>query len=159
MISALDDVRVKDVMSEIVIIVGGEDTIHNALVLMAQYSVTVLPVVDKQNRCIGLLSTSDLIDPARELEEELQDVERTFQQGHVARLLLESLGQRKVSELMTAAVVTVDGDMPIMEATGEMLQHRVHHLPVVDAQHKIQGIVSTIDLLSAFHRCHADEPM
>jgi CBS-domain-containing membrane protein len=159
MMNTIDDFRVKDVMSDVVITVGGEDTIHTALVLMAQYSVTVLPVTDNKDRCIGILSTSDLIDPTRALEDALQDIERASPPSRPTQLLLESMGQRQVRELMTATVVAVDREMPIMDATGEMLRQRVHHLPVVDAQHKIRGIVSTMDLLSLFHRCYADNPI
>ena len=159
MMTTIDDFRVKDVMSDVVITIGSEDTIHTALVLMAQYSVTVLPVTDNKDRCIGVLSTSDLIDPARQVEDDLQDADRDAAQERITALLAQSLGHREVRDLMTAAVVTVDREMPIMEAAAEMLRDRIHHLPVVDAQHKIRGIVSTMDLLSVFHRCFADHGM
>lgn len=157
MITAMDAYRVKDVMSKVVITVEPDDTVQNALVLMAQYSVTVLPVTDSKSRCVGVLSTSDLIDPAQELEEALHDAERGSEEQRIEKLLSESIGQRRVSELMTATVVAVDREMPIMDATGEMLRQRVHHLPVVDEQQKILGIVSTMDLLSIFHRCYAED--
>jgi CBS-domain-containing membrane protein len=157
MISAMDAYRVKDAMSNVVITVEPDDTIQNALVLMAQYSVTVLPVTDSKRRCIGILSTSDLIDPAQELEEALHDAERASEEQRIEKLLSQSIGQHKVSELMTATVVAVDREMPIMDATGEMLRQRVHHLPVVDEQQKVLGIVSTMDMLSIFHRCYAED--
>ena len=156
MMAAMDDYRVKDAMSDVVITVGADDTIRAALVLMAQYSVTVLPVTDSHRRCIGVLSTSDLIDPARELEEELHDAERSSEPKRIEKLLSESIGQRQVRDLMTEMVVAVDRDMPIMEATGEMLRHRVHHLPVVDEYQKVLGIISTMDMLSIFHRFCAE---
>lgn len=157
MMTAMDAYRVKDVMSDIVITVEPDDTIQDALVLMAQYSVTVLPVTDNRHRCVGVLSTSDLIDPARELEEEFHNVEQAPEQWRIEKLLSESMGQRKVSELMTDTVVAVDREMPIMDATGEMLRHRVHHLPVADEHQKVLGIVSTMDMLSIFHRCFAED--
>ena len=158
MASAITAYRVKDAMSNVVISVGPDDTIHEALVLMAQYRVTVLPVIDARGRCVGILSTSDLIDPTRELEENLHDVERVsaqFRQWIIDKLTQENMGQQLVRELMTESVVAIGRETPIVEATGEMLRHRVHHLPVVDASQKLLGIVSTMDLLSVFHRCHA----
>lgn len=159
MATALTTYRVKDAMSSVVISVGPDDTIHEALGLMAQYRVTVLPVTDGRDRCIGILSTSDLIDPTRELEEELHDVDRVseqFRQWLVEKLTQDNMGQQKVRELMTGSVAAVNRETPILEATGEMLRHRVHHLPVVDENQKLLGIVSTMDLLSVFHRCHAE---
>ncbi|MDH3603900.1 MAG: CBS domain-containing protein [Candidatus Tectomicrobia bacterium] len=158
MASDISTYRVKDAMSSVVISVGPDDTIHEALVLMAQYRVTVLPVTDGRDRCMGILSTSDLIDPTRELEEELHDVERVsdqFRQWIIEKLTQANMGQQKVRELMTGSVAAVDRETPIQEATGEMLRHRVHHLPVVDENRKLLGIVSTIDMLSVFHRCCA----
>ena len=63
MASDISTYRVKDAMSSVVISVEPDDTIHEALVLMAQYRVTALPVTDGRDRCVGILSTSDLIDP------------------------------------------------------------------------------------------------
>ncbi len=157
MMTTMESYRVKDVMSDIVITAGADDLIQDALVLMAQYSVTVLPVTDTKRRCLGVLSTSDLIDPVRESEEGLQGIAQLSEQMRVEELLSESIGQRKVSDFMTAAVVTVDREMPIVEATGEMLRHRVHHLPVTDEQQRVLGIVSTMDMLSIFHRCYSEE--
>ncbi|PON13331.1 hypothetical protein C2W62_34890 [Candidatus Entotheonella serta] len=151
--------RVKDMMSRVVISVGPDDTIHDALVLMTQYRVTVLPVIDTRERCIGILSTSDLMDPTRELEEELRDVEQVSEHSRqwiLEKMSRDHMGRQPVSALMTGAVTAVDRETPILEATGEMLRHRVHHLPVVDASQKLLGIVSTMDLLAVFHRCHTD---
>jgi len=147
--------RVKDAMSNVVISVEPDDTIHEALILMAQYRVTALPVTDGRDRCVGILSTSDLIDPTRELEEELHDIERVSEQLRqwiIERLTHDNMGQQKVRDLMTGSVAAVNRETSILDATGEMLRHRVHHLPVVDDHQKLLGIVSTMDMLSVLHR-------
>ena len=152
--------RVSEIMSPSVISVSPNDTIQEALGLMTQYRVTVLPVTDSKNRCIGVLSTSDLIDPTQDAQGELNDVEWIRERSRpwlIKKLIQDQLGQRQVSELMTHTVVTIDRESSIIEATGEMLRHRIHHLPVVDNHHKVLGIVSTLDALSIFHRLHADE--
>lgn len=159
MTTAIDTYRVKDVMSNVIISVEPNDTIHEALLLMAQYRVTVLPVTDSRNRCVGILSTSDLIDPARELAEEIHDAGQVSEQSRqwiLEKLTHESLGERRVSDLMTGSVAAVERETSILAATGEMLRHRVHHLPVVDDHQRLLGIVSTMDILGVFHRCHAD---
>ena len=160
MASDISTYRVKDAMSSVVISVEPDDTIHEALVLMAQYRVTALPVTDGRDRCVGILSTSDLIDPTRELEEELRDVERVseqFRQWIMEKLTQANMGQQPVRELMTGSVAAVDRETPILDATSEMLRHRVHHLPVVDENQKLLGIVSTMDLLSVFQRYHTTD--
>jgi CBS domain-containing protein len=147
--------RVKDVMSTVVITVGPDETIQDALFCMAQYSVTFLPVTDAKNRCIGILSTTDLVDPTRIVDEEINAaglVSEQMRPWWLDKLRQGILGERKVHELMTGAVVAIDRETSLLEATEEMLRHRVHHLPVVDEHQRLLGIVSTMDLLDAFTR-------
>ena len=53
----------------------------------------------------------------------------------------------KVSELMTTALVTVRPDQSISAASAEMQSAGVRHLPVVDEQQHLVGILSNRDLL------------
>lgn len=144
--------RVKDVMSTVVITVAPEDTVQDALFCMEQYRVTALPVTDAKNRCIGILSTTDLLNPLRTADEGVQAQMRLWWREVLQQGLL---GERKVHECMTAAVMTIDRETSLLDATAEMLRHRVHHLPVVDGQQRLLGIVSTMDLLDAFVQHHA----
>ena len=159
MITDIHAYRVKDAMSTLVISVDSEDTIHDALTLMAQYRVTVLPVTENRNRCVGVLSTSDLIDPTQESEGERDNVERSGDQSHqelIEQLTESQLSQRRVCELMTASVVAIGRETSILDATGELLRHRIHHLPVVDDDQRVLGILSTMDALSVFQRVHTE---
>ena len=124
------DRRVKDEMSRSVIFARPDDCMDEALSLMAEYQLTVLPVTDKRNRCVGIISSTDLINVRR------QEPAVPF-------------AKRSVSEFMSSRVVSIDQEMSILNAAGEMLRHRIHHLPVVDAHQQLQGIISTMDLLAA----------
>lgn len=149
--------RVKDIMSTVVITVGPAETIQDALFCMAQYRVTFLPVTDAKNRCIGILSTTDLVDPTRIVDEGLNAaglVSEQLRPWWLDALRHGILGERKVQEIMTGAVVAIDRETSLLEATEEMLRHRVHHLPVVDEHQRLLGVVSTMDLLHAFAQSH-----
>ena len=131
---------------------------QDALGSMAQYRVTALPVTDARNRCVGILSLADLVDPTRFVDEGLNAAGRVSE--HVRPWWLDTLqqgnvGERKVHEFMTGAVVVIDRETSLLQATEEMVRHRVHHLPVVDEHQRLLGIVSTLDLLEAFARSHA----
>ena len=53
----------------------------------------------------------------------------------------------KVSTLMTTDLVTVMASTPLHEA-GELLRkHGIHHLPVVSAEGKLEGILSQSDFM------------
>ena len=146
------DKRVKDIMSRDAVTLNAEDTIHEALKLMGENRVSALPVIDGRNRCVGILSTSDLVDMTRDVDEELQhlDFVDITSQRFLIDKLTESLGGEKVELYMTKSVTTVGLETPIGKAAREMLRNRVHHLPVLDHHDRLMGIVSTMDILGEF---------
>jgi CBS domain-containing protein len=59
---------------------------------------------------------------------------------------------RVARDLMSAPPVTIGPDAKVTDAAHVMHDRRVKHLPVVDAQGHILGILARIDLLAAFLR-------
>jgi acetoin utilization protein AcuB len=54
-----------------------------------------------------------------------------------------------VSRSMTAKVITVDKSASIFEAQEKLVRHRIRHLPVVDADNRLIGIITDRDIRSA----------
>ena len=145
--------QVKNVMSKIVVSASSEDTVHEALTLMHENQISTLPVVDRHNRCIGIISASDLIALARELEQEITDLGRVSdvsRQWLLEKLTEHDLGSQKLATRMSSAVMSIAPEAMLTSAAAEMLRHRIHHLPVIDGQGHLLGIISTMDLLTAF---------
>lgn len=144
--------RIKDIMCRDVVALNAGDTIHDALVLMGENRVSALPVIDGQNHCIGILSTSDLVDMTRDVDDDLYHLD--FVDPTSRRFLLDklahSMGSEAVQSFMSEAVATVQAETTIGTATREMLRNRVHHLPVVDPNDHLIGIISTMDILAEF---------
>ena len=144
--------RVKEILTRDTVTLDAEDTVHEALTLMGENRVSALPVVDRKNRCIGILSTADLVDMTRDTDEELRQLD--MMDSGTTKILVDklahSLGNEKVQAYMTDAVTTVSLETPIARAAREMLRNHVHHLPVVDRNDCLMGIVSTMDILAEF---------
>ena len=122
--------RIKHIMSKVVVSGDPDDTLEDAVGLMQDNRISVLPVTDQRDRCVGILSATDLIDLSR-------------QPG-------TALGEQKVADRMTGAVASLGPEASLATAAKEMVRHRVHHLPVVDNQQRLLGIISTMDILDAF---------
>lgn len=147
-----DNARVKDYVSTEVVSVHADDTLGEALDLMVENKVSALPVVDACGHCVGILSATDLVSLARDLNQELTSM-RTDEATHqwlIDQLDEHDLGRRTVKELMTESVAFISPESRIRDAATEILRHRVHRLPVVDAKKHLLGVVSTTDLLRAF---------
>ena len=144
--------RIKDVMSRDVVSLSAADSIHEALVLMGENRVSALPVVDNHNHCVGILSTSDLVDMTRDVDDDLYHLDLVDPTSR--RFLLDKLshnmGNETVQSYMSETVATVKPETTLATATREMLRNRIHHLPVVDNNDHLVGIISTMDILSEF---------
>jgi CBS domain-containing protein len=142
--------HVKDIMNKEVVYVDIADTFHEALNLMVENRVAALPVLDGKGHCVGMLSTSDLVDVALEINEDLLHLDETMtlNSGWLVEKLLRDLGESDIKELMTINVETIGPEMTVEHAAREMLRHQVHRLPVVDHQGSLLGIVSTMDILA-----------
>ena len=144
--------RVKDIMSRDVVTISSQDTIHEALTLMGENRVSALPVVDRRNHCVGIISTSDLVDMTRDVDDDLYHLDMV--DPTTRRFLLDklahSMGSETVQSFMSEDVTSVNEEATLATATREILRNRVHHLPVVDDHDALIGIISTIDILSEF---------
>ena len=152
MANTVFETRVKEIVTRETVTVDVTDTIHEALVLMGENRVTALPVVDRHQRCIGILSAADLIDLTRETDDDLRDldvVDLSTKRFLIDKLAL-SLGNEKIQLFMSDSPETVDMETSITAAAEKMLRNHVHHLPVVDSDGRLIGIISTMDLLMEF---------
>lgn len=140
---------VKDLMSRDVLTLSSGDSIHDALELLVSNRVSALPVVDNRKHCVGILSTTDLVDFTRDVDEDLHHVDEldASSRGWLVTKLLRSLGEETVGSYMSDDVETIGLESSVSKAAQLMVRNRVHHLPVVDHQGHLAGILSTMDIL------------
>ena len=119
---------------------------------MAENKVSALPVVDRQGRCIGIISTSDFIDVTRELEAGIDELERSDELlfGQLIAKIGDGIGDQSILSIMSESVISANPDEPLSSAASRLLRERVHRLPVIDNQGHLVGIISTTDILAAF---------
>lgn len=144
--------RVKDVMSGDVVTIDAGESVHEALQVMAENKVGALPVIDRHDQCIGIISTSDLVDITRDLEAGLEELEKTDELlfGRVIESIGDGIGHQSVMDVMSENVVSTHPNDLLSEVASRMLEQRIHRMPVVDEKQRLVGIVSTTDILSAF---------
>lgn len=96
---------------------------------------------------MGILTDGDLLDKADILAISAQ---MELNEAELAQELyrLRQTGQT-VGECMTPNPVTVTDETTIAQAVRVMVEHNIKRLPVVDAQGKLVGMVSRIDVLRA----------
>lgn len=140
--------RVKDVMTSKVVCASPRDTIADAIRLMMHSHVSGLPVVDSAEKVVGVLSEGDLL---RRIEigtaKKAHWLEYLFRPGHLAEVYKHTHG-RKVEEIMTTEVSSIDQSLPLEAAVSLMQKRRIKRLPVMDGD-KLVGIITRADFIRA----------
>jgi len=111
-------------------------TLEEAAGELDQRRVGSLVVVDENGAIVGVFSERDLV-------------------REVAKRGCAALSDTSVGEAMTRNVVTAHADETVDEGLARMTDRRVRHLPVVNAEGGLIGIVSIGDLVK--HRIAAAE--
>ncbi len=123
----LGQLRVGALMARDVRTVQPQETLYRARMLMNQHAVKALPVVTDDARVVGIVTVYDLFN-------------------------LEVVALDPVSKVMTSPVTTVGVDTPVSELVGLMADRGLRHLPVVDDDGRLAGIVTRAELVAVLHR-------
>jgi CBS domain-containing protein len=140
---------VKDVMTKDVVSVGEKTPYKEIVEALAQHAVSAVPVVDEQNRVLGVVSEADLLHKMEftGLEPHLRLLER--RQRRIARAKAVSDVAR---DLMSSPAVTISPHASLPAAARMMDDEHVRRLPVVDERGHLIGIVSRSDVLRVYLR-------
>jgi CBS domain-containing protein len=140
---------VADIMSRAVIAVGPDTPIAQAVQLMVDHKVSGIPVVDANGRLQGIVTEGDFMRRAETGTEGNAPgwFAWFFSAGRLADEYVRAHG-RRVRDVMSDNVVSVDEKTPITEVVTLMQRHRIKRLPVMQ-DGKLVGIVSRADLVRA----------
>lgn len=126
----LGELRCQDIMSRDPLTVSHDTPVATAWTLMRAREVKALPVVDKSQHVVGIVTLADFVRTALK-----PDVEPA-----------------RVGEIMTRRVRVASEELHVIELLPLFSEGGHHHLPVVDAQQRLVGILTQSDLVRALHR-------
>jgi len=142
--------HVQDVMTRDVLAVNKFDDINHAVNILSGKNVSGLPVVDRENRVVGIISEADIVSMVAISEKKSKRRGRTFRNlldglfgGHVLERKMGDI----VGDVMTSPAITIYPDAEISEAVRIMDQYRIRRLPVVDGGQKLLGLISRSDIV------------
>jgi CBS domain-containing protein len=136
MIDTLKNIKVKDVMTKNVITARSDEGVVEAFEKMLKYKISSLPVVDDENKVIGIVTTTDI---GYNLIRDRYTLETT------------------IGDVMTKDVITIEEDANILDAIKKMDTYKnrgeiINQLPVVDKDNKLVGIISDGDIIRTLSR-------
>jgi CBS domain-containing protein len=154
------DMIAADVMVRNVVSVKPDDAVGEVVDLLLGRDISAVPVVDDQNKVVGILSEADLIHRQEIGTQKAHHwwIEAVLPASKLADEFAKAHGQR-VYEIMSADVVTAAEDTPLGEIAALLERHRIKRVPIV-RDGKLAGIVSRSNLIQALASAipHADGP-
>jgi len=123
--------RIKDIMTTKVHTVDADAPAEEAAWGFTFRHIGGAPARDAQGNLVGVLSTSDLVNP-----EPAQWIR----------------GEATVADLMNPDVISLYADDPAMAAVTEMAKRHIHRIVVLDDESKLAGIVTPMDVVRALAR-------
>lgn len=127
---------VRDVMTRGAITVAPDWPALQAWELLVEHQIAQAPVVDAQQRLVGLLLRADMAPLATRIDPRVE--RRAY-----------SLAHQPVSALMVTPVAAVDEDTDLRRVANVLLETGLPGLPVTHATGHLSGFVSRTDLLRA----------
>jgi CBS-domain-containing membrane protein len=141
---------VGDVMTRDVVALRAGARFKDIVSTMRARAVSAFPVLDANDRVVGVVSEDDLL-----VREGFRGQERlrTFRLRHSDRAKAAGLS---AADLMTRPAITIRPEATLAAAARTMHGRHVKRLPVVAADGHLLGIVSRTDLLGVYDRPDAD---
>jgi CBS domain-containing protein len=145
----------RDIMTTEVLTAAPETSISELSKTLENRQIGGLPVVDKDGRLVGVITQSDLVERARDLELppaiNILDLHLYLQiPSHLFHRVEKMLGTT-VGDCMSPNPVTVAPDTPVSRIAALMAKQKVHTIPVLEGG-KLVGVIGKMDLVRAMAR-------
>ena len=146
----LTDVRCADIMSRQVLTVDFGTPLQQAWTLLRERHVKALPVVDEHQHVLGILTLADFMRAA--------DLEVYQGFGGKLNKLIRSMRTaysskpKVVGQIMTREVNVADSEQRLAELVPVFGSTGHHHIPIVDKDLRLVGIITQSDLVAALGR-------
>ncbi|GIZ50438.1 HPP family protein [Noviherbaspirillum aridicola] len=144
-----------EIMARDVITAEFGTSLQEAWRLLRDHRIKALPVINRFRRVIGIVTEHDFLRQA--------DLDRLDGfSDRVRNLLRPAPGATSdkpevVGQIMTARVRCAMADQPIASLVPLFSDSGLHHLPVVDGNQRLVGIVTQSDLVAALYRAGLEQ--
>jgi CBS domain-containing membrane protein len=135
-----------DIMSRSLVAVSAVTRASAAWSLLKQRRIKTLPVTDEKQHVTGIVTRADLVDKRAfsKVSGLSSPVQHWFRRSITPAPL--------VGALMNVDVHTVDATTPIVELVPVFANYGHHHIPVLDANRRLAGMITQADPIAGLHR-------
>lgn len=147
--------KAKDIMTSDVIVAKKDSLIQDIAKILLQNRIGGVPVVDEDNKVIGIISETDIIKKEGNIDTPtiitlLQGVIYFPDLKKVEKEILD-VASYKVEDLMSTNVTKVNEEDSFEDVANLMIKKSVNRVPVVDSSNKLKGIICRYDIIKSMY--------
>ena len=151
----MNNKRAKDIMTTNVVVAKKDDSISDVAKILITEKIGGLPVVDDENRVIGVISETDIIKKEKYIEAPrfinflqgmifLEDMNKLEED-------IKKVAAYKVEDLMSTDIAKVYEDDVFDGIANIMIKKSINRVPVLDKGNKLKGIVCRYDIIKSLY--------
>lgn len=139
----------QDIMTRAVQSIVPDTPVEEVRRLMSASGISGFPVVDAQNRVLGVVSESDII--LYEINQQPQLIAKLKQVILPRSEKTQGTGGT-AADIMSSPAITARDDAPLRELSQELLEKKIKRIIIVNQSQQPVGVVSRIDIVKTFER-------
>ena len=151
----MNDKRAKDIMTTDVIVANKNDIIANVANLLIKEKIGGLPVVDEENKVVGIISETDIMKKESHVDSPrmlnfiqgiifLDDMKKFEDE-------MRAIAAYKVEDLMSKDIITVNENDTFDYVANVMINKSINRVPVVDENNFLKGIICRYDIIKSMY--------
>ncbi|MFJ2987863.1 HPP family protein [Collimonas sp. NPDC087041] len=150
----LGEITCADIMSRDVVSVEYGSSLEDAWALLLKHRIKALPVINTARRLVGIVTQTDFMRQADlqvypGFDQKLKQFIRRTTSTHSDK-------PEVVGQIMTSTVKSAAHDMHIVELVQPLSELGIHHIPIVDDENRLVGMVTQSDMVAALYRGNAN---
>ena len=137
--------KAKEIMTKNVVFVKKDTPLLEIVEIMADHEISGVPVVDEEDKVIGVISEKDFLSRIGAQSSMGIIVQLLQKRGDIPQPML----WQKAENIMNSPALTVNEDISISEITNIFKEKNINRVPVINDKGKLVGIISRADALQS----------
>ena len=143
------ELQAKDIMTKKVVTINKDATIGELSELLIKNKICGMPVVDKNDKVVGMATEADIIVKESNLPFPLSFSFAFLKDYESYSKSTKEYLKTKVENIMTRKVRIIKEDTPVSKIANIMINNNINRLPVMDKNGKLTGIVTRADIIKS----------
>ncbi len=147
--------KVKDCMGKDIVTLKKSSSFKEILKLFKKYNYHILPVVDSENRLVGVVTLNEILNIFQPYDSHLAQMlkanpllDYTTEETSVSLDVSAEIGLLIVADdIISSILTTINPEASIKEAYSRMKLHKVEKLMVTVEDNKLVGIITLFDII------------